>query len=464
MKISLKLYISSLFAVGIAAFLLGHFLTNKSSVDRSSSENSQFQEKMKAIAKTPEKINKPSTETPTNEIQADGKSESDDILEPDIFAQIDSAVKIRDLRSRSMAFAMALRGLNEDNLSEVLDRVMRIENVKIQRDAFYPLFSNWARFDPEGAAEYALSFEGNLRKSALSASLRRFGEGNPNLALSWIDNNLPDAEERSSGITEVLFEWVENDFQGASEYVLGLDNLALREKGIVILNGIQLTHIGSGQAASWVQSLPDDDPTIKQTAITTLAKIWASNDPQSAFEWVITPENNVFNPTAIQDVSRFWASRNPADAVSRVESLPEGPVRVNALTGLVEGWAKTEPNAAGGWLNEHLGEPGINPVMGAFAKEIATVDPQSALIWSDAITDPSVQRATQIAVAQKWNLQDPDAVRIWLDQNDFTADEAQSVLTFSEERKMLQNENMNAGMIGFGGKYFYDFSVYPEGE
>ena len=60
-------------------------------------------------------------------------------------------------------------------------------------------------------------------------------------------------------------------------------------------------------------------------------------------------------------LSKTWASDgarlNPSPPWDFSEELPEGKARSEGVEGIMENWAKKDPQAAGEWLNEKEAGP-----------------------------------------------------------------------------------------------------------
>ena len=84
-------------------------------------------------------------------------------------------------------------------------------------------------------------------------------------------------------------------------------------------------------------------------------------------------------------------------------------VRPRAIRDVVGHWAKGDANAPGEWLSQFEPGPGTNEARAAFSQQVAGMDPESAIQWSETIDDPTMRVQSLTNVYAQWRHRDPTA-------------------------------------------------------
>lgn len=86
------------------------------------------------------------------------------------------------------------------------------------------------------------------------------------------------------------------------------------------------------------------------------------------------------------------------------ETLPEA----------IRTWARSDYNAAGGWLGRQPPSPARDSAIGNYSNMIAEIDPEAATVWAAEIGDEELRRSSIRYAANRWQQADADAANAWL--------------------------------------------------
>ncbi len=125
------------------------------------------------------------------------------------------------------------------------------------------------------------------------------------------------------------------------------------------------------------------DPADRK-ALTERLQEWAGLDGAAAAAWVEEHLQGTLRRDTLFNVLAAWGESDPeGGAADFVLTLRHDPIFDAAVQGLVHGWAKSNPAAAGEWLTQKAprGEEADNAA-GQLAKAWAGTDPVAAAAWA----------------------------------------------------------------------------------
>jgi hypothetical protein len=115
------------------------------------------------------------------------------------------------------------------------------------------------------------------------------------------------------------------------------------------------------------------------------------------------------------ELLRHWASSHPADAAHWAAALPEGDLRLKALTTVAAEWASRDIPAAREWA-QSLDAMGRDTVMMTLATEAASENPLGALELALQIQEATARANVVAFAAAQWAANDPQAALEWTAQ------------------------------------------------
>ncbi|GAA5484575.1 hypothetical protein [Haloferula sargassicola] len=125
---------------------------------------------------------------------------------------------------------------------------------------------------------------------------------------------------------------------------------------------------------------------------------WAETDPEGALNHAqgSLPAGQL-QSDAIGIAINKWGQDNPREAWLWAENHLSGPLKERALTDLMMGWTRRNPEEAAGWLASTglTSQPFFNALPGTWAES----DPQAALDWARSLPDGKAKDTAETAIA-----------------------------------------------------------------
>ncbi len=157
-------------------------------------------------------------------------------------------------------------------------------------------------------------FSGTRQELARTGVLKQWARVAPADAAAWV-LRMKESGQRSRLIRQVGLAWIMHDPEQAVEWLL--EHTAETNRADVIRESIALwAKTKPNKAATWLRRLkpgPDADQ-----AIAALARQIVHRDPEGAFSWASTINNNVMREQTVSSVFAQWAIRYPQAASKRL--------------------------------------------------------------------------------------------------------------------------------------------------
>lgn len=162
-------------------------------------------------------------------------------------------------------------------------------------------------------------------------------------------------------------------------------------------------------ALSFIQEKGGEDWE-RETAVAT----WAANDPQAAFAWASTAEDEGDVNNWLLGATRGIAATDPELARDFLGQL-EGRTRSQALDAVTPYVMQYGFDYATSWI-AGVGDEGVrNRAAREMARDLANLDPAQAGQWNAAMTDVETRRDISETVADRWARADLPAAREWVE-------------------------------------------------
>jgi hypothetical protein len=140
-----------------------------------------------------------------------------------------------------------------------------------------------------------------------------------------------------------------------------------------------------------------------------LIRQWASNDPQTAADWVSRSSLAPARPEAINAVAIVWANQNLSEAVQWVQQLPGEGERTDALVAAAYEAARSQPVEALKLASELPAGDSRNDLITHAASQWAAQAPEDAAEWAGRIPDDNLRQRVLAEIATAWGESDPEA-------------------------------------------------------
>ena len=216
-----------------------------------------------------------------------------------------------------------------------------------KRGAMEEVSREWARQDPQSAAEHALALsDRHLQREIVSEATHQWARDNPSAALEWA-NNL-EGDTGLAAMRGVIGTIADHNPQAAAGMIDQMD-------------------FSTAPADAYTDMTGD------------LAGHWSRFDPHAAADWAQTlPTEGEAQQHAIERVADHWVEQDTLGASEWVGSLPEGELRDIAARRLVEHITPSDPDAAYQWALS-MSDPGHQTEMlHEVFEQWQERDPQSA--------------------------------------------------------------------------------------
>ena len=270
------------------------------------------------------------------------------------------------------------------------------------------LIASWSRFDAKGAVQVPLAWpEGPKRSLALEEAGRSWALRDPRAAHAFVetlklDSTLDDPTVSSlhHGVVE---GWIMNgDIAGATNILATLPRGQYRELRTRDLADEILRGEGSAAVEGWAEEIPDDAPEdFKHVVYRKAVLALLERDRERAVGWLERNAHTEHGQTAMKVLSRVWSSEEPDAATEWIWAQPEGRAQRTALLIAFREWGTVDALAAVGWLEKREWSSGLDPLANVMAQRLVDSDLEAAVAWAGRIADPKLQRAalTQIGEA-----------------------------------------------------------------
>jgi hypothetical protein len=184
------------------------------------------------------------------------------------------------------------------SFTELAERVLAAENRPSREAGVQMLVNAWADDDPEAALSWLVSQSENVGHSALDQAALAVAWKNPDAAARY--TQLLPAEYQDGWIRAVALGYAQTDPSGATAWVEQFRGQAVYDAGM-----------------------------------TAIAQVSAMRDPAAAAAMLPSFADTAARDQAATAIAKQWAARQPRAARNWANTLPAGPVRDAALTGMM---------------------------------------------------------------------------------------------------------------------------------
>ena len=192
-----------------------------------------------------------------------------------------------------------------------------------------PDLAAWVQRDARGAARYAESLTPDRgREDILPRVARLWAALDPFAALTWADQ-LSDARERQVALAAGCSQWAERNPAAAMRMA---EQFRLGDNGGGVLADLaqQWASTDMASALAWATSRPPGNQ--REQLIEVIAFVLAQEDSPAAAQLVMTQiASGPMRTEAVSGVLRRWAARDADAALAWVAALPESMERERAI-------------------------------------------------------------------------------------------------------------------------------------
>ena len=315
-----------------------------------------------------------------------------------------------DPLARTQAWLDFINSLDADEFESVVAR-FREEGLTQENMAEYALLlTAWAKMNPLAALDYAKANTGN--SFARNTILTAWAQTDPQEAIAWARQN-HEGDDANPWMVGVIRGLVPSDPALATQLMLEMPRS--RERGDALAAVLpKIIAQGSDVAKNWVSSITDE--SLRDGAVRMLTGELAKTDPGGAAEW-LTSMGGEAAQRELDDVISTWAGTDRSAAEAYFRQLPAGQARSNALRGLTNQLALSDPSAAARFLEQHAGDAN-DRVYQQFVWHSFGSDPALAANYIGRITDEGERDGTYRRMLDGWLRRDFEAATEWMSNND----------------------------------------------
>lgn len=211
----------------------------------------------------------------------------------------------------------------------------------------------------------------------------------------------PPVQERI--VSRFFQRWAARDFDAAYQAWRETTEPSLRADA---LRGLSFSPSTEAEHERFFKRLQNEPPSTETTeAMAAVVGRWSGHSSLAAMSARLdTLDLPREDKAALERAAAFGAApSDPPAAIAWLLARNAPERRATDIAEMVRSWSQAAPNACGEWLTRQPPGPGIDPAIASFANEVSGVDPESALAWSQRITDPQSRRSTARLVFQQWH-------------------------------------------------------------
>lgn len=258
--------------------------------------------------------------------------------------------------------------------------------------------------DRKNAASSLLDYAERGGENDMPRSLRDLAES---MDLSQVEGTIAELEKVSPSpaqqraLKALVGRWAQLDPNNAFGYVADLDAPKLRHDAKL---WVLRSWGGSDPAAALEYVKNNPDSSIGRYAESTIFAGLGDGDLSVAMNFLegINGKDTPYSGATYTAVREMFL-KNDREVINWAEKLPAGDVRDRAIHGLVDQWARYDPEAAKTWLEKNAGGKNLAEAQVELGESWARVDPESALKWAQTIEGDSKTAArAQERIFNRW--------------------------------------------------------------
>ncbi len=284
------------------------------------------------------------------------------------------------------------------------------------------LLVHWTERDPLAALRWA-QHDASLERPAdvIDGMLNTWAACDPVAVLNWGGKTGTGSIRRSplseSVLGTVFRSLAETDPDGAMTNLMRLQNP--NERGQALRDALDTVQTEEEREAVEVRIGKIEFDDVRIQARRAFVEQWARHDPGAAAGYVTAAEPAWERTRLMDSLGMTWMQSDPAAAAAWWTGHAPGP---DTLVKIINVWAQSDPRAAGGWLDSQGRGPATDTARTTFARQIADLDPENALLWADSVTDPTSREEAIDHIFTNWRTREPAAAEQFLTEAGWSAE------------------------------------------
>ena len=323
------------------------------------------------------------------------------------------------------ALALITR-LKPDQMKEALSAVAGVPDPAARGLLYKYLLALWAESDPFHALTYASKDVPESQRAMLCEGvLSAWSARNPDAALGWeMKSGGLGTRPVSESLMATMFRGLASrDFAGALNRLRQLATPNDRAQALRGMLDLVQSPADRQRALDAVAGIKDGE--VRLQARRAVVEQWARKTPAEAAAWVLTAEPAWERTRLMDSLGLVWLQSDPAAAAQWWTAAAPGP---DTLVKIVNVWAQLDPNAAGEWLAAQPRGAASDTARMTFSRQVADLDPESALRWAETVSDAPLREGTIDHVFRDWRARDAAAAQAFLDRSGWPTDRCQRLM------------------------------------
>lgn len=305
--------------------------------------------------------------------------------------------------------------VSTNTIMQELERIAAMPWTPATEQMLQSVVSKWAAGDPMAALQYSMQIESRRVRNALLAGVfNTWAKNDINGAYNWlVANRETDPVAFQAGMRPVFSTLAAANLDNAMRMALDLAPGSDRMSAMRIVVD-QASRAGKPDAmVSYLESF--QTPGEKQGYASILASSWAVYDPLRAAQWAASLSDPYLRNATMNSAIGMWASDNPTAAAAWVMAISDPQLRTREIAQVTQAWARYDPVKAADWLlAQRPPSPTLDPAIQSLAGTVMKSNPQGAVMWAAAISDPKTRNSTIMSISREWMKSDPASASAYI--------------------------------------------------
>jgi hypothetical protein len=274
-----------------------------------------------------------------------------------------------------------------------------------RNDVLGHFLSRWGHNDGRSAVAFVSSLPASLdRDQSMGAVLNGWSKKRPREAWSWVVERYGTPRRAQPWLGIILSNLMYMDRAQAIELLHALPVSVTQDELAELVVVRLLDSLPPAEVVDWLVELPE---ATLASAMARLAVEWSKADPPSAAMWLY--DNMADDIVTMETITREWTYRNPPQAASWVWEHYHGEDCRQLLEAVAREWVAMEgPAPLARWLNDNGPGGALDSAIEVLALATAPLDPSTALVWVQSISDSERREMLEIFIGREWLLSDPE--------------------------------------------------------
>lgn len=331
--------------------------------------------------------------------------------EAEVVALLAQSEELRPNTDRFAWFMSVVQRLAQLNPQRALSTVLEMESQSFQPYQFVMgIFREWAQSNLDEAVAHAGTLDENWRMSALHAIVEERSDL-ADEALRTIARDLGDEKIAVAAILRHRIEdAIEDPAQVWNELAIELQDDSTHSWSIARIAAAWVEKSGLSTMDQIVQSLTNMET--RRIVIGEVLRVVAETDPEGAFKYALTIENDQYDFT-IMGVTDTWARSDPHAAIAAASDVENETRRIDLVNSIVRSWSRFKPREVLeniDALPDFVKPTAVETALG----EVAEKSPREAAVLVAGMEAGPMKTAAASGVANSWTDRDYKAALDWI--------------------------------------------------